>query len=167
MRNDLLDIDVRLLILRYGRQKVVSSLARLVEQTPAALEEQLGTLEQVKNTTPKQASKHSLVELASLECVDHDETLEPLRALAVAYESRRFLPNLRDVHLFLDRTGKPNQKFKSREAAGSILIRTLSKMSNEELTQLASRYAEGGESDYALLSKAIMGETSDETGNSR
>ena len=36
MKDELLDIDVRVLVLRYGREKVLAALSRLVEQTPAS-----------------------------------------------------------------------------------------------------------------------------------
>jgi len=43
MKEELLDIDVRLLVLRYGRQNVLNALSRLVEQTRAELEMLLQT----------------------------------------------------------------------------------------------------------------------------
>ena len=67
MNDQLLDIDVRLLVLRHGRQKVLSALASLVEQTPAQLEEQLQLLAQKSPTGRKKGPKLSLVELAASE----------------------------------------------------------------------------------------------------
>lgn len=165
MKDELLDIDVRLLVLRYGRQKVLAALSRLVEQTPAELEEQLRTLGHKTSAGRKKAPNPSLVEVAASECPDHPEVLEPLRVLALAFENRSFLPNLRDVQRFLDRAGASPQKFKSRAIAGPVVIRALSKLPKDELTSLASRNASGGESDYSLLSRAIMGGASDDKAN--
>ena len=55
MRDELLDIDVQLLVLRYGRQKVLSALSRLVEQTPTELEQQLLTLDHKTSAGRKKA----------------------------------------------------------------------------------------------------------------
>ncbi len=165
MTESLLDIDVRLLVLRYGRQKVLAALSRLVEQTPADLEEQLQALAQKTSSGRKKAPNLALVEIAVSECRDRSEVMEPLRALALAFENRTFLPNLRDVLRFLDRAGAPAQKFKSRAIAGPVVIRTLSKLPKDELISLASRNSSGGESDYSLLSRAIMGGASDDRGN--
>jgi hypothetical protein len=38
LKKSLIDIDMRLLVLRHGRQQVLAALARLVEQTPEELE---------------------------------------------------------------------------------------------------------------------------------
>ncbi|MHB1217448.1 MAG: hypothetical protein ACYC1L_04515 [Alphaproteobacteria bacterium] len=165
MKDQLLDIDVRLLVLRHGRQKVLSTLARLIEQTPEQLEQQLQALSQKPAASPKKGPKPSLVEVAASECRDRAEIMEPLRALAVAFENRSFLPNLRDVQRFLDRAGASSRRLKSRAIAGPIVIRALSKLPRDELTNLASQDASRGESDYALLSRAIMGGPSDDRGN--
>lgn len=165
MKDELLDIDVRVLVLRYGREKVLAALSRLVEQTPAQLEEQLNALGHKKSVGRRKAPNPSLVEVATSECRGDSEILEPLRALAVAFENRSFLPNLRDVQRFLDRAGASPQKFKSRAIAGPAVIRALSKRPKDELTSLASRDASGSESDYSLLSRAIMGGASDDKSN--
>ena len=83
----------------------------------------------------------------------------------MAFENRSFLPNLRDVQRFLSRAGTSPQNFKSRATAGPVVIRALSKLPKDELTSLASRDALGGESDYSLLSRAIIGEASDDREN--
>lgn len=165
MKDELLDIDVRLLVLRYGRQKVLTALARLIEQTPTELEQHLQTLGYKTSAGRKKAPNPSLVEVAASECQGRTEILELLRVLAVAFENRSFLPHLRDVQRFLDRTGASPQKFKSRAIAGPVVIRALSKWPREELANLASREASGSESDYALLSRAIMGGASNDSGN--
>jgi hypothetical protein len=165
MKEELLDIDVRLLVLRYGRQKVLAALSRLVEQTPTELEQQLQTLGYKTSADRKKAPNPSLVEVAASECREDSEIMEPLRILALAFENRSFLPNLRDVQRFLDRAGASPKKFKSRAIAGPVVIRALSKLPKDELTGLASRDASGGESDYSLLSRAIMGGASDDRSN--
>jgi hypothetical protein len=165
MKDELLNIDVHVLVLRYGRQKVLAALSRLVEQTPAQLEEQLQALDHKKSASRRKAPNPSLVEVATSECRGDPDILEPLRVLAVAFENRSFLPNLRDVQRFLDRAGASPQKFKSRAIAGPAVIRALSRRPKDELTSLASRDASGGESDYSLLSRAIMGGASDDKAN--
>jgi hypothetical protein len=165
MKDQLLDIDVQLLVLRHGRQQVLAALARLVEQTPDQLEQQLQAMGQKPAASRRKAPKPSLVEVATSECINRAEIVEPLRALAVAFENRSFLPNLRDVQRFLDRTGASPRKLKSRAVAGPVVIRALSKLPKDELTNLASRDASSGESDFALLSRAIMGGSSDDRGN--
>ncbi|MFZ0509516.1 MAG: hypothetical protein WAM29_15945 [Methylocella sp.] len=151
---------MRLVVLRHGRQNVLAAIARLVEQSPEQLEQQLQALGQKQTPSRRKGPKPSLVELAASECRDRAEIMEPIRALAVAFDNRSFLPNLRDVARFLDRFGAPSQKLKSRAVAGPVVIRALCKLPMAELTNLAARDALGRESDYALLTRAIMGEPS-------
>ena len=155
MKEQLLEIDVRLLILRYGRLRVLDVLARLGEQTLEEIEHELRATEQ----KPKRgrSKKQSLTEIVTSECLGRPEIADPLRTIALNYENRMFLPHLRDVQHFLARIGTLRGKLKSRTAAGSILIRALAKLPNSELLKIATRKDSSGESDYSLLSRAIMG----------
>jgi hypothetical protein len=152
--NDLLDIDVRLLLVRYGRNKVLQAFARLGEQTVEDLERQLQSIQQ-KSTKPKRVPP-SVKELAEAAAQEHPEIAEPLRALAVKFENRTFLPQLRDVQRFLDRTGVSHGKLKSRAAAAPTVIRTLAKLPPDSFAQLLVDKT-SADSDYALLARAIMG----------
>lgn len=87
MTDNFLDVDVRLLVLRYGRQKVLAALSRLVEQTPAELEQQLQALAHKTSAGRKKAPNLALVEVAASECRDRSEAMEPLQALALAFEN--------------------------------------------------------------------------------
>jgi len=157
VKNQLLDMDVRLLVLRYGRQRVLDALARLDEETFEQVEQRLTALEQKSKSERPTKSKPSLIETAASASRERPEIVEPLRTLAVSFENRIFLPNLRDVRRFLARIGASSGNLKSRAVAGSTVIRALSTLSREELLKLAVEDALPRESDYALLSRAIMG----------
>ena len=157
MKGDFLEIDVRLLVLRYGRQKVIGVLARMGEQTPERLEQQLQDLEKKPKAVSGQKPKLSLTDIAALESRDRPDISQLLRTLAVNFENRTFLPNLRDVLRFFEWRGGQASKLKSRTVAGPILIRALSKLPREELLKLTSQVGAPGESDYSLLSRAILG----------
>lgn len=145
---------------RYGRRAVLDILARLGEQTPEQLEQHLRALEQQPKLNRSKKSKPPLVEIAASECRDRADIADALRTLAVSFENRTFLPNLRDVRRFFERIGAPHGAFKSRTLAGPVLIRTLSKLPREELLGLVAKGGLPGESDYSLLSQAIMGRAS-------
>ena len=158
MNDDLLEIDLRLLLLRHGRQKVLQALAHLGDETPEQLQHRLNAVEQKRNSRTKgRKQPQSAVDLVKGAAGERQELLEPLRALAVEYENRTFLPQLRDVERFLDRLGAPHGKLKSRSAAAPILVRTLAKLSPEDLGKLRAGDAGQGDSEYSLLARAIMG----------
>ena len=151
--SDLLEIDVRLLLVRYGRTKVLHALARLGEQTIDEVERQLQAIQAAPR--PKQALP-SITELVAAAAQERREIAEPLRALAVAFENRTFLPQLRDVQRFLQRSGVSHGKLKSRAAAASVVVRTLANLAPEVLEQLLTDRS-SADSGYALLARAIMG----------
>ena len=151
--NELLDIDVRLLLVRYGRTKVLQALARLSEQTAEDLERQL---QMIEHKPERKRTPPSIMDLVGAAAQDRPEITEALRALAVRFENRTFLPQLRDVQRFLDRTGAAHGKLKSRAAATPIIVRTLAKLPPDNLAQLVLEKT-SADSDYALLARAIMG----------
>ena len=157
MKDRLLDIDIQVMLLRYGRQNVLSALARLTDKTLDQLEHELHALDQKPTQTREKRPQASLVEIVSSEYGDRSDIIELLRSLAVAFENRSFLPNLRDVERFLDRGGASSQRHKSRATAGPVVFRMLSKLPKEELASLLTRNVSDRESDYSLLSRAIMG----------
>lgn len=154
MNDRFLEIDIRLLVLRYGRQKVLRALAQLGEQTFDELEQQLRAVKQ-KSKVKRRAP--SVMELVSSECSKRPDIAEPLRALAIRFENRTFLPHLRDLRRFLDPDGSSSRKLRSRSAAVPKLIRTLAKLTREDLLRLATEDKSAGEDDYAILARAIMG----------
>lgn len=160
MKDQLLEIEVRLLVLRYGRRRVINVLARLGEQTLEQLEQQLRAIEQEPKTGHANLPARSLIEVAESECRARPDILEPLRTLALNFENRVFLTNLRDVKRYLDQIGVPHKSLKSRKTAGPVLIRALSKMPRDELLKLLTTDESSRDSDFALLSRAIMGTTS-------
>jgi hypothetical protein len=154
MTDKLLEIDVRLLVLRHGRRNVLGALARLEDRPIEDLERELAAAE--KKPKAKRAQP-SAAEIAAAECQTRPEISEPLRSLAAAFEGRTFLPQLRDVQRFLERLGSPSRKLKSRAVAMPVLIRALAKLAPDELRRLAATDKSTGDSDFSLLARAIMG----------
>jgi hypothetical protein len=157
VKDQLLEVDVRLLLLRHGRQRVLDVLARLGGQTLGELDEELRRLERRPETHRAKVTRPSLSDVVTSECRDRPEIEELLRAIAVNFDNRTFLPHLRDVRRFFDRLGVSQATFNSRSAAGPALIQALSKLTPEELVKLIARVGPASESDYSLLSRAIMG----------
>ncbi len=157
MKDQFLGIEVRLLVLRYGRPAVLAALARDSGRTVSQLEQELFALEQKAPSTRTARTHQPLLDVVSSVGGDRPEILEVLRELAVSYQNRVFLPSLRDVHRFLDRLGVNDVAAKSRAAAGPAVIRALAKLQPEQIRDIAAKEHPHRESDYAVLSRAIMG----------
>lgn len=158
MTHEHLDIELRLLILKYGRQHILESLARLGQQTLEEVSRDIVAAEGMQRTRRAKAKRTEtpIMELVARESDTRPEIAESLRTLAARFQNRTFLPNLRDVRRFLDRLGTRHGTLKSRRIAGSALVRTLATMPKEDLARLALE-AESSQSDYSLLAQAIMG----------
>lgn len=152
---NLLDIDVQLLVLRYGRQNVLQALARTAEQTVEQIEQQIQAIAKREAGKGKRTAR-SLLEVAAAPAQEQPDIAEPLRTIATRFDNRTFLPQLRDVQRFLERIGISHGKLKSRAAAAPLLMRTLAKLPAEELTHLLAAEECSKDSDYAILARAIM-----------
>jgi len=135
-------------------------------QTLAALGEQ--TLEQAENELRAAEERKPIKKRKTLSVSDavangvreRPDAAEFLQLLATRFENRTFLPQLKDVQRFLDRSGAPYKNLRSRSAAGHRVITALCRLSIDELRQLAARSSSPkADSDYALLAREIIGKT--------
>jgi hypothetical protein len=73
------------------------------------------------------------------------------------YENKSFLPQLKDVQRFLERSRVGPKSLKSRRDALKHVLAALSRLPAEELDRLARLSTGGSDSDYAHLAREIMG----------
>lgn len=151
----LLKLDIRLLLLRYGRRRVLDALAGLTDHTPEELEREIATAEDRK--TKKKARTSSTSEMVASVFRDRPELVPTVEQLMNRYENKTFLPQLRDVQQFLDRVAGTRTRLKSRKTAIGPLLRALSSMKADDIPRLtAAAETTSGDSDFALLARAIM-----------
>lgn len=154
---ELLKIQLRLLIAQFGRKTVLEAFAGLTDVTPEQLQEEIARFEATKRTKrPK--SDRSLAELVAVLAPITEEARNLITTLGRLYESKQFLPNLRDAEEFLRRAGEPIKKHKSRREALSAVLKVLSATPMNELQSLVAQATNAsGQSDYAILANQIMG----------
>jgi hypothetical protein len=154
MPNDFLDLDLRLLILKYGRPQVMQSLARLGNTTFEELEQRLGKL--AKRPTARKRKEPLSPEAA----VDRLEISDPLikgRLLSLAreFERKRFLPDLRDAVRFCQQQGVKSLS-KSRHEMLPRILAILATFPSERLDELSEHIGDGSGTSFARLADAIM-----------
>ncbi len=147
------ELEIRLLVLRYGRRKVLETLAELGDQCIEELERELSAAER----KPKRKRiEHSSSDIVAVESQKRPEISEQLQRLAAMFDARTFLPQLRDAQRFLDRIGIAVRNPKSRAAIMPALFRALAKMDPDELKKLVAGVTTEGDSDFSLLARTIM-----------
>jgi hypothetical protein len=153
--DELLKLELRLILLRHGRRKVIQALAALGDQSPEQIEADLAAAERNKKSA-KPRYVPSATELAADIARERPESTEAMRTLAVGYDNRTFLPQLRDVQRFLERAGVQRKKLRSRREAAEEVFAVLSKLRADELQRMAVSSEPAKDSDYALLAREIM-----------
>lgn len=154
MSDQILVLDLRLMLLRHGRQKIMQALAHLDDKSIDQIEKELTELATRQNVKRPRASATELFDRA---CAAYPNLAIPLRELGIRYSNRIFLPTLREVQRFIDRLAGAHKKLKSREAAVPALLKVLTDLRQEELSALLASDARAAHGDYALLARAIMG----------
>lgn len=133
----LLELELRLLIARYGRAKVVTVLSRIGKTD---LKEVGAAVQDYEESVSRRQSRRKYAQ-ATTEFLQSCENATPearrlLEILSRAYEDREFLPELRDARDFLRRHGIPATRFRSRQAAFPAILRTLSERTEAELASI-------------------------------
>jgi hypothetical protein len=154
MPTDFLDLELRLLVLKHGRSRLLQGLARMNDTSIEELEEQM---RQTARPTPPRKPKpvHSAEESVTklgLEGLRRDRVL----TLAREFERGRFLPQLRDAVRFCAQNGtKPRAK--SRRELLPRIAAVLATMPDVKLSALIDDIRDGGDgTSFARLAEAIM-----------
>ena len=157
-RQSLLDLELRLLVARYGRREVSASLSRIGEVDPTTLESSVAAFE-ADAREPRQSTRRRSAKSAD-DVIDGlnlavPETHALLRKLGQAYEDKTFLPVLREVRRFLEARGIPAARLRSRTDALTTVLTTLSRLPMEELRSIDAERLDK-RSDLGIISDQIL-----------
>ena len=155
MKKDLLEIEVRLLIHKYGYNGVLGILASIKDSSIEEIESLLAAIEQRGNRakTKKQKSDLDIAE----EIIKNSEHYEALRKLALDYHNKRFLPQLKDAKRLLERSGIDAGKIKSRVLATKKVFELIRGFDLKELEDMVPSHEENEESAFSALAREIIG----------
>lgn len=151
-----LDYEVALLLAKYGRSAVSRALAEKVNMTVEELEAALQALP-TRAAARHPRKKHSLLELAEQLGKTHPEKASGLRELAIRFENRAFLPELRDVKRFFGQHIGAHVAAKSRGESGPRVLNMLANLDISELNALCREEPANSYSSLGLISDQILG----------
>lgn len=154
-QRDLLPYDLALLIARHGERRVIAELAKTLLMPSTQLEDMLAKTESlVSKASQKKKGKDSVGVLEEI-CAKHPERAKRLRTLHARYQSKSFLPELKDVKRFLERSGDVGS-LKSRLDATSKVLHRLAEVPLDVLDELASMPEQSGYSSLGAISDEIL-----------
>ncbi|MCL9802561.1 hypothetical protein [Pseudomonas sp. AKS31] len=154
---EILDLEVALLFLRYGRKTVFQAIARHEHLSEGEIQREIEALFLRQHGLA--VKKRNAVKQFHLNSVlsSDDEKNNLLQELYAKFENRTFLPELKDVKRFFDRYGKDQKNLKSRASAQSVLFRFLANLEVVELKKiLATPVFKGEFSSLGLISDEIL-----------
>ena len=157
MSTELIQIEVEILLLKYGEDSVLKALSAAIVSTEEELRKKIDALKEKKaKTTKGRRTKKQPLDIAE-EVIARSPNKDQLMNLAISYQNRQFLPQLRDVRRFLGRFGI-RKNVKSRNDATRVVFECLNRYSQEELESLASDSNAEGQSSFSKLAGHIMGD---------
>ncbi|MEE4375872.1 hypothetical protein V2K58_18030 [Pseudomonas alliivorans] len=155
---ELVDIDVSLILLRYGRAAVLNAIAHRVGVSEEELVGEIERLRVAKDVSI--AKKKKLGGRFNLEpiLVGNNEKAECLKKLSERFDNRTFLPELKDLKRFFERHGSSASSIKSRASAQTKLFRMLATFSKRDLEKILAEAPDRPRvSSLGLISDEILG----------
>ena len=151
----LLDYEIVLLLAKYGEKRVLSMLAERLGLSADELQRRLKRIKEAtpRITTRKPIDPHRIVDSIISE---KPEKAAHLRRLFSRFQSRTFLPELKDVKRFFERHGRDFGKVKSRAQVIKPLFMLLANLDTSELASLGEYIPEDNYSSLGIISDEIM-----------
>jgi hypothetical protein len=154
--SDLLDLELRLLLARHGRERVIDALARVSHKSSEGVEEALTELERSRLSRRAKPQKTIQSILAGFN-VSSKEISDLLSKAASLLEAKVLFPSRRDAIVFLRKHGADRGRSKSRREVLPRVLRVLSSLDEPQLREILDNASPSSESDYSLLANKIMG----------
>ena len=154
MKAELLEVEVELLLLKYGEASVLKAISATTGSSEDTIRKKLSILKEKKTIRKKSRLKKRPIDVAK-DVVGDSANKEQLMQLAVSYQNRQFLPQLMDVRRFLHRFNIA-KNVKSRDNATRIVFESLNRCSPEELNDFLSGINRSEHSPFSILAGHIM-----------
>lgn len=151
----LLDYEIVLLLAKYGEKRVVHMLA---ERLGLSTEELQRRLQRLKEVTPRIPTRKTVDPYRVLDSIisEKPEKAAHLRTLFSRFQSRSFLPELKDVRRFFERHGHDLGNVKSRAQVVKPLFTLLANLEASELASLGEHVRGNNYSSLGIISDEIM-----------
>src|SRR5690242_6420237 len=126
MSEQYLNLELRLLLLRYGKRRVIEGLASLENQTVEEVEEALAN----KGKKPPRPPKVKPVPVDPLAeaMAARPDAADIIKTLFIRFDNGMLFPKLKEVERFLDQANVTHGKLKSRKAATKQVLRGFTAM---------------------------------------
>ena len=155
-QDTILQLELRLLIARYGKRRILEAIATIEGVDLVEIEREIEQQE-VKAKRKKQRRSKGVFELIQEARSSNIDVRLILEKLAYRYDAKEFLPQLRDVKRFLESRGVPAGKLRSRSDALPKVVDVLASQSAAELQKLMEELLTSDRGDLGIITDQILG----------
>ncbi len=158
----LLDLSLRLLIVQHGKARVSEALSAIEDADLSGIHGEIESCGNKATRTKAQRRPGKSIEETIRDAGPASPEAEGvIKKLARAYQSREFLPELRDVKRFLEsRSTLPAARLRSRADAFPMVVRVLARCELDELYSLDRRRENRG-GDLGVITDHLLGRGAD------
>lgn len=163
--NQVLNLQIQLLLHQHGRKDVIEALAIVEDADLASIQNEIQSLRNKRRgkihgsgnadgrKTRRRESAKELIKEVQLE----PDAKSLVEQIALAYERKEFLPELRHVRQYLEEAGKDASKLRLRVEALPEVIAVLATCSHDKLKKLVASFEDtGGRNDLEILASEIL-----------
>lgn len=150
-----LEYEVALLLAEYGKQALLVALGRKLALSEAQLEALFSQIEREK-PPDRRAKRPPAKDPVESVLARHPDKTEQLRSVAVRFQNRLFLPELRDVRRFFEQHAHHLGRPKSREQSLPKLLDLLASLDTAELNAIVKSRERTGYSALGVISDEIL-----------
>ena len=160
---NLLDLELRLLIARHGKTRVSEALLAIGDVDVASIDAGVKAYEdKTRKNRLRSRPRKTMDEMVRDAHPKGIEAQRLIEKLGRAYESKEFLPELREVSRFLESRGNSARAFRSRADALPAVLRALALCDVGELQTLHDK-RRGHGSDLGIITDQILGPVTSRT----
>jgi hypothetical protein len=156
LSDEIIELEICLLLIKYGERKVINSLAKVVDLDIKDIETKL---QRIQRPIKKPVKKNAKLRLQFIDKIidQYPERANLLKILYSRFQNKTFLPELRDIKRLLDRYSLESRGVKSRNAAAPKVFNLLATLDETELMELSQQQERGGYSSLGIISDEILG----------
>ncbi len=153
--DEILELELKLFLIKYGEKKILTSLAKLIGISPSELENKVQKVHQVgKKTVKEKGNRLSRVIEEIIE--QHPQKARLLRKLYDQFQDRSFLPETHDIKRLLHRYELKSDGLKSRDSSAPKVFKLLASLEENELEELVQLHKNSNFSSLGIISDEIM-----------
>lgn len=156
MSNDeIIELELSLLLIKYGESKIINCLARLKALSDEELENKLQKVRRIKRK-PSKSGRNTKSNAIEKLINEYPEKSNILNLLYSRFQNKSFLPHLSDIKRLFNRYSIESESLKSRSTSTPKIFNLLVNLNEKELEELAQELDKTNFSSLGIISDEIM-----------